>query len=122
MKFSNKRTATLAEIAAEKSFVLFKNENQTLPISKSIDEIAVIGALADNKAEMNSNWSGDGQPNDPITVVEALKQKYPRIRTPVSNRAAIRNARPTRDSRRRSMRRRLPISRSSLSANRGHER
>ncbi len=70
----------LAELAAEKSFVLLKNQNQTLPISKTIDEIAVIGALADNKAEMNSNWAGDGQPTDPVTVVEALRQKYPRMR------------------------------------------
>jgi beta-glucosidase len=26
------------------------------------------------------NWSGDGQPNDPITVLEALRQKYPPTR------------------------------------------
>jgi beta-glucosidase len=66
-----------AKLAAERSFVLLKNDNQTLPIDKSIDEIAVIGSLADNKAEMNSNWAGDGRPDDPITVVEALRQKYP---------------------------------------------
>ena len=76
-KQSNRDTAKLA---AEKSFVLLKNEKETLPISKSVDEIAVIGALADNKAEMNSNWAGDGQPNDPITVLEALKQKFPRTK------------------------------------------
>ena len=69
-----------AKLAAEKSFVLLKNEKETLPISKSVDEIAVIGALADNKAEMNSNWAGDGQPNDPITVLEALRQKFPRTK------------------------------------------
>ena len=66
-----------AKLAAEKSFVLLKNQNGTLPIRPDVDEIAVIGALADNKAEMNSNWSGDGRPEDPITVVEALRQKYP---------------------------------------------
>ncbi len=65
-----------AKIAAEKSFVLLKNERDTLPISKSIDEIAVVGSLANNKAEMNSNWAGDGKPEDPITVVEALRQKF----------------------------------------------
>ena len=68
----------VAELAAEKSFVLLKNERETLPIRKNIEEIAVIGSLADNKAEMNSNWAGDGKPTDPITVVEALRQKYPR--------------------------------------------
>ncbi|HKX84710.1 MAG TPA: glycoside hydrolase family 3 C-terminal domain-containing protein, partial [Pyrinomonadaceae bacterium] len=67
----------VAKAAAEKSFVLLKNDNQTLPINKSLDEIAVIGSLADNKSEMNSNWAGDGRPEDPITVVEALRQKFP---------------------------------------------
>ncbi len=69
-----------AKIAAEKSFVLLKNDNETLPIKKTIKEVAVIGALADNKSEMNSNWAGDGQPNDPITVLQALKQKFPQMR------------------------------------------
>lgn len=66
-----------AKTAAERSFVLLKNDNETLPISTAVDEIAVIGALANNKAEMNGNWSGDGKPEDPITVVEALRQKFP---------------------------------------------
>lgn len=69
----------LAKTAAEKSFVLLKNENETLPIKKNISSLAVIGGLANNKAEMNSNWAGDGQPTDPITVVEALKEKYPKL-------------------------------------------
>ena len=66
-----------AKVAAERSFVLLKNESETLPINRNINEIAVVGALANNKAEMNSNWSGDGKPDDPITVVEALRQKFP---------------------------------------------
>lgn len=70
----------LAKTAAERSFVLLKNDDQTLPIKKDIDEIAVVGSLADNKAEMNSNWAGDGKPDDPITVVEALREKYPRMK------------------------------------------
>ncbi len=70
----------VAELAAEKSFVLLKNERETLPVRKNIEEITVIGSLADNKAEMNSNWAGDGRPTDPITVVEALRQKYPRTK------------------------------------------
>ncbi|MGI8884161.1 MAG: beta-glucosidase BglX [Pyrinomonadaceae bacterium] len=69
-----------AKIAAEKSFVLLKNENNTLPISKTIKEVTVIGDLANNKKEMNGNWTGDGQPNDPITVLEALKAKFPNMK------------------------------------------
>ena len=67
-----------AKIAAERSFVLLKNDSETLPINKNTDSIAVVGGLADNKEEMNSNWSGDGKPEDPITVLEALRQKFPR--------------------------------------------
>lgn len=77
-EISKQANRDAAKIAAEKSFVLLRNENGALPINKNLDEIAVVGALADNKAEMNSNWSGDGKPEDPITVVEALRQKFPR--------------------------------------------
>lgn len=70
----------VAKTAAEKSFVLLKNENETLPINKNIKEIAVVGDLANNKKEMNGNWTGDGQPTDPITVLEALKTKFPKMK------------------------------------------
>lgn len=67
----------LAKIAAERSFVLLKNEDDTLPLKKDVRNIAVIGSLANSKVDMNGNWAGDGQPEDPITVLEALKAKYP---------------------------------------------
>ena len=67
----------VAKRAAEKSFVLLRNENKTLPISKSVEKIAVVGTLANDKHEMNSNWNGDARPEDPITVLAALKAKYP---------------------------------------------
>ncbi len=70
----------VAKKAAERSFVLLRNENRTLPINKEVKEVAIIGDLANNKAEMNSNWAGDGRPEDPITVVEAFKAKYPNKR------------------------------------------
>ena len=75
-----KENRDAAKLAAEKSFVLLKNERETLPINKNIKEIAVIGALANSKADMNGNWSGDGRPDDPITIVEALKQKFPQMK------------------------------------------
>lgn len=69
-----------AKLAAERSFVLLKNDEATLPISKDVGSIAVIGGLANAKADMNGNWSGDGKPEDPITVVEAIRQKFPQKR------------------------------------------
>ncbi|MCY7374541.1 MAG: glycoside hydrolase family 3 C-terminal domain-containing protein [Pyrinomonadaceae bacterium] len=62
------------EVAAE-SFVLLKNERETLPINKRTKEIAVVGSLANDKKNMNGNWTGDGRPEDPITVIEGLKNK-----------------------------------------------
>ena len=67
----------VAKVAAERSFVLLKNEDATLPIKKDLNNIAVVGGLANAKADMNGNWSGDGKPEDPITVVEAIRQKFP---------------------------------------------
>ena len=64
-----------AREAAAESFVLLKNERETLPISRRTKEIAVIGALANDKADMNGNWTGDGHPDDPTTVLEGLKNK-----------------------------------------------
>ncbi len=76
-KQANRETAKLA---AEKSFVLLKNNNQTLPINKNINEIAVVGALANSKVDMNGNWAGDGRPEDAVTILEALRQKFPRMK------------------------------------------
>ncbi len=68
----NRRTAR--EIA-NKSFVLLKNDNETLPISKNIKSVAVIGALADNQRIMNGSWAGDGRDEDAVTVLQGIKNK-----------------------------------------------
>ena len=72
--FSTEHQRFAREVAA-KSFVLLKNERETLPISQSTKEIAVVGSLANDKKNMNGNWTGDGRPEDSITVLEGLKNK-----------------------------------------------
>jgi beta-glucosidase len=62
------------EIAA-KSFVLLKNDNQTLPLRKNIKELAIIGGLADSKEDVLGPWSGDGKPQDAVTLLEGVKNK-----------------------------------------------
>ncbi len=42
-----------ARQSANESFVLLKNERETLPIKKTTKEIAVIGFLANDKRNMN---------------------------------------------------------------------
>lgn len=80
---ANREKATLlnaehrrfAREVAAKSFVLLKNERETLPLSKRTKEIAVIGGLANSKADMNANWIGDGKDADPVSVLEGIKNK-----------------------------------------------
>ena len=62
------------EIAA-KSFVLLKNERQTLPIRKNIEELAIIGELADSKEDVLGSWNGDGKVADAVTLLEGVKNK-----------------------------------------------
>jgi beta-glucosidase len=62
------------EIAA-KSFVLLKNDNQTLPLRKNIKELAIIGGLADSKEDVLGSWNGDGKVPDAVTMLEGVKNK-----------------------------------------------
>ena len=64
-----------ARAAAVKSFVLLKNDHDTLPISKTVGRVAVIGALAADKANTLDWWAGDGKPEDSVTILEGIQQK-----------------------------------------------
>jgi beta-glucosidase len=60
---------------AAKSIVLLKNEGKLLPLGEDYSTIAVIGALANSKRDMLANWPAQGDPNDAVTVLEALRKK-----------------------------------------------
>lgn len=64
-----------ARESAVRSFVLLKNEHDTLPISKDLKSVAVIGALAADKANTLDWWAGDGKPEDSVTILEGIEQK-----------------------------------------------
>lgn len=61
-----------AREVARKSIVLLKNENNILPLSKTA-KIAVVGPLADNKADLNGNWSGAGSSDDCVSLLEGIQ-------------------------------------------------
>ena len=63
----------LAERAARESIILLKNENNTLPLSKKLKRIAVIGPLADNADAWRSRYGP--QRLDFVTVLAGLRQK-----------------------------------------------
>jgi beta-glucosidase len=62
---------TAMEIAA-RSMVLLKNNRQILPLKKS-GTIAVIGPLADSRADMLGTWAMGGDENKVSSVVDGLK-------------------------------------------------
>ena len=69
----------LAREAAEKSFVLLKNDG-VLPL-KPDAEVALIGPLADSAADMLGSWSGKGKDSDAVTLEAALAARLgPRLR------------------------------------------
>jgi len=61
-----------AREAATKTFVLLKNQNQTLPLKKS-GNIALIGPLANTKANMPGTWSVNADMNLVPSLLEGLK-------------------------------------------------
>jgi beta-glucosidase len=63
---------TAREVAA-RSFVLLKNQNQTLPLKKS-GTIAVIGPLADSKRDMLGTWSLTDKIDKVVTILEGIKK------------------------------------------------
>ncbi|HEX3282379.1 MAG TPA: glycoside hydrolase family 3 N-terminal domain-containing protein [Pyrinomonadaceae bacterium] len=64
-----------ARTIASRSMVLLKNERETLPLSKDIHSIGVIGPLADDHRAPLGWWSGDGKPEDTITPLTGIKAK-----------------------------------------------
>jgi len=58
---------------AQQSIVLLKNGNNTLPLSKKIKKIAVVGPNADNKIAVLGNYNGT--PSHVVTLLEGIKNK-----------------------------------------------
>jgi beta-glucosidase len=66
--------ATAREIAG-RSMVLLKNDHETLPLTKSVRSMAVIGPLADNQRAPLDWWSGDGRDADTVTPLAGIRAK-----------------------------------------------
>jgi beta-glucosidase len=75
--FSQNNRNEARKIAA-RSFVLMKNEKETLPVNAD-KTIALIGPLADNKENMLGTWSVAGESKYAVTVLEGFKKQTNKI-------------------------------------------
>jgi beta-glucosidase len=71
---SKESRATALDIA-KKSIVLLQNSSKTLPLSKNVKTIALIGAMGEDKAEQNGTWSFFGEAKDVVSVAEGIREK-----------------------------------------------
>jgi beta-glucosidase len=62
------------EVAA-RSMVLLRNERGTLPLSKQLKTVAVIGPLSDDLKAPLGSWTGDGRPEDTVTLLAGVRAK-----------------------------------------------
>jgi beta-glucosidase len=71
---------TLERKLAARSMVLLKNDNHTLPLSKNLKKIAVIGTLADSTKDIEGGWTVEGLfggpgKSHPVTALAGIKSK-----------------------------------------------
>ena len=77
--FNSANVAAAREIAG-RSMVLLKNDHNVLPLDKNVRSIALIGPLADSRQDMLGSWTGDGKPEDAVTLLQGIKAKVPQTR------------------------------------------
>jgi beta-glucosidase len=68
---------THAREIARKSIILLKNSAGTLPFSKRLRTIAVIGPLAGDAQSALGSWAAAGRPEDAISVLEGIRRALP---------------------------------------------
>jgi len=64
-----------ARRAAQRSMVLLRNESQALPLKKDVASIAVIGPVADSKADTEGSWMVFGHQAAAVTILEGIRAK-----------------------------------------------
>ncbi|WZL89874.1 beta-glucosidase BglX [Salinimicrobium sp. 3283s] len=80
----------LARLAATQSFVLLKDHNQVLPVSKKA-KIALIGPLADDQTNMLGTWAPTGDFKLSVPVLEGFKNVAPKAKITYAKGANITN-------------------------------
>ncbi|HET7106232.1 MAG TPA: beta-glucosidase BglX [Candidatus Acidoferrum sp.] len=91
-----KERVEIAREAAERSFVLLKNNSTgsrpILPLGSESGTIALIGPLADDAKNMLGPWAARGRPEDVVTLRTALEQRVGKERIRFAQGAELQTA------------------------------
>jgi beta-glucosidase len=79
----------IAKAAAQRSIVLLKNTNHTLPLNKSIKNIALIGPLVNAKRDQAGSWVVYADTANIVSVYEGVKQKVKEAKLNVAEGTSI---------------------------------
>ena len=74
---SSESNNELAIQAARESIVMLKNENNTLPLSKNLKTIAVVGPNADDVELLNGNYGGTPTDNHKHSLLKGIREAVP---------------------------------------------
>ena len=75
-RYYQKESMAVAAKLAEESMVLLKNDNQTLPISKSIKQIALIGPMVKDSINLMGSWEGQGIASSVETIFDGFVKEF----------------------------------------------
>jgi beta-glucosidase len=66
-----------ARWAAQRTMVLLRNEGRTLPLSKDVKHVAVIGPVADSQEATDGPWMVFDHKSNAVTVLQGIRAKLP---------------------------------------------
>jgi beta-glucosidase len=69
----NEEHLAIARDVAKRSIVLMNNENELLPLSKSLNKIAVVGHLAADKDTPIGNWRARAEWDSAVSLLEGIQ-------------------------------------------------
>jgi beta-glucosidase len=96
---NNPEHRQFARVAAQRSAVLLRNENNFLPLPKGdpkVSSIAVIGPLADSKRDMRGPWTLADDMKTAVSVVEGIRAKVgPKVKVDYAQGVDIGRAYPS---------------------------
>jgi beta-glucosidase len=81
----------LARQVARESVVLLKNDNNALPLAKTLQRIAVIGPNADNMYNQLGDYTAPQPKSNVVTVLEGIRAKLPAAQVTYAKGCAIRD-------------------------------